>query len=262
MKFKLSALVLCLMTLTAISWKSANEQWLTEKNGIYSLMYSSSDKVNLPEYHAIIENGIKVSESFFGAPFKNSFSVYIHPDRHSLDSSWQKDWSMPEFKSECWMVASGVGTTLDMISPRKWDQESCEHKYAEMQKTQQLIAHELVHVYHGQLNKSPDFSDMEGMDWFVEGLATFVSGQCDAARLSEVKKAVAEGKGPKSLDEFWTGKLKYGLSGSLVMFIDSRFGRAKLKEILSLNKKAETLSVLNISEAELLNGWQAYLQKL
>lgn len=69
MKFKLSALVLCLMTLTAISWKSANEQWLTEKNGIYSLMYSSSDKVNLPEYHAIIENGIKVSESFFGAPF-------------------------------------------------------------------------------------------------------------------------------------------------------------------------------------------------
>ncbi len=257
-----SILLLSLMAITTISWKAAREQWLTEKKGIYSLIYASSDKVNLEEYRVLIENGIKVSETFFGAPFKSGFSVYVHPDRHSLDSTWQKDWNMPEFKSECWMVASGVGAKLDMISPLRWDTESCEHKYTETQKTQQLITHELVHVYHGQLNKSPDFSDVEGVDWFVEGLATFVSGQCDAVRMAEVKKAVAEDHIPASLDNFWSGKLKYGLSGSMVMYIDSKYGRAKLKELLPFNKKLEILVALNISESDLINNWKAYLLKL
>ncbi|MFZ4520792.1 MAG: hypothetical protein ACOYNC_03750 [Bacteroidales bacterium] len=50
--------------------------------------------------------------------------------------------------------------------------ESCEHVYSEKLKTQQIITHELVNVYHGQLNAGPDFSDVSGIDWFVEGLAT------------------------------------------------------------------------------------------
>lgn len=67
-------------------------------------------------------------------------------------------------------------------------------------KTQQLITHELVHVYHGQLNASPDFSNVEGIDWFVEGLATYASGQCDSLRISEIKKAISGNKIPNGLD--------------------------------------------------------------
>jgi hypothetical protein len=100
------------------------------------------------------------------------------------------------------MVASGIAAKLDMISPKLWDKQSCEHIYSETTHPQQLITHELVHVYHGQLNVSPDFSNVEGIDWLVEGLATFASGQCDALRIAEVKKAINENKIPKSLDDF------------------------------------------------------------
>ncbi len=160
------------------------------------------------------------------------------------------------------MVASGVASKLDMLSPKLWDKEACEHIYSETKKTQQLITHELVHVYHGQLNVSPDFSNVEGIDWFIEGLATFASGQCDSLRIAEVKKANTNNKIPESLANFWTGNIKYGLSGSVVMFIDYKYGRTKLKELLSLNKKTEILSVLKTTELELLNEWKKYIHHL
>jgi hypothetical protein len=176
-----------------------------------------------------------------------------------LDKQWQKDWNMPDFKSACWMVASGVATKLDAISPARWDTEACEHSYSNKLKTQQLITHELFHVYHGQFNKSPDFGDVENIDWLVEGLATYASGQCDKERMDEVKKALAENKIPSSLNKFWSGSLKYGLSGSVVMFIDQRFGRTKLMGLLRFNKKAEVLSALQITEEKLLVDWKIYI---
>ena len=63
------------------------------------------------------------------------------------------------------------------------------------------------------------------------------------------------------LDKFWTGNLKYGLSGSLVMFIDHKFGRQKLIELLKFNKKTELLAKLNIEEQELLFGWKQYIEQ-
>jgi hypothetical protein len=149
-----------------------------------------------------------------------------------------------------------------MISPQQWDKEACEHKYSESAKTQQLITHELIHVFHGQRNASPDFSNVEGIDWFVEGLATYASGQCDSSRIREVKKAVSENKTPNELDKFWTGRLKYGLSGSLVMFIDKKYGRSKLIELLPFNKKGDVLSALGITESELLGEWREFILQL
>ena len=160
------------------------------------------------------------------------------------------------------MVASGVATKLDMISPKLWDNQSCEHIYSETIKTQQLITHELVHIYQGQLNISPDFSAAEGIDWFVEGLATYASGQCDSSVINRVKKAISENKIPKSLDDFWTGNLRYGLSGTVVKYIDYKYGREKLKELLPFNKKSAILLALKTSETDLLVEWKKYIQDL
>lgn len=248
--------------LLIISWSSPNQNWLTEKRKGYILFYTLNDKKNIKDYKRLAENGITFVKYFFNSTYNKKFNIFIHPNRHSLDSSWQKDWNMPEFKSECWMVASGVANKLDMIAPKHWDTEACEHIYSETKKTQQLITHELVHVYHGQRNVSPDFSNVEGIDWFVEGLATFASGQCDTLKIAEVKKAINDNKIPKSLDNFWTGKFKYGLSGSVVMFIDYKYGRIKLKELLPLNKKSEILSALKTTEPELLNEWKNFIQNL
>ena len=257
---KFSHIALTFFFVTLIGWSTNSTEWIVKKYQYYSLYYTMADEKNIDDYNRFIVNGIASVQNFFDANYKKSFNVYVHPNRTSLDSQWQKDWSMPGFKSECWMVASGVSDKLDMLSPGLWDKESCEHHYADKVKTQQLITHELVHVYHGQLNASPDFSDAIGIDWFVEGLATYASGQCDSIRIVEVKKAIEENNIPISLDKFWTGKLKYGLSGSIVMFIDHKYGRSKLKELLPFHRNTEILTALNTAEPALLNDWKIYIE--
>lgn len=177
-----------------------------------------------------------------------------------MDSTWRKEWKMPEFKSECWMVASGIATKLDVISPEKWSDEACEHKYSNLDATQKLITHELVHIFHGQLNASPDFSDTEEIDWFVEGLATYVSGQCDSIRMNNVVKAIENNKIPTTLNDFWKGDLKYGLSGSIVMFIADKYKKHQLGQLLPFNKKTQILKALNTTEEILLKEWKEYIK--
>ncbi|MGE0590776.1 MAG: hypothetical protein AB7O48_19495 [Cyclobacteriaceae bacterium] len=256
-KLTTSLLVSSVLLLTSASLP--DDHWITEKHSGYDVVYTSADRDQIKDYVRIVDNGMMSVTSFFNAPFSTGFEVYVHPNRSSLDSTWQKEWGMPEFKSECWMVASGIANKMAMISPVRWDKESCEHKYSEMENTQRLITHELAHVFHGQKNVSKDFSDIEGLDWFVEGLAVYVSGQLDKQRLSEVKNAITSNEIPAGLDQFWSGKIRYGLSGSVVMYIDRKYGRESLDALLSLNKKSQLLSVLNVSEAELLSDWRKYV---
>ena len=256
----LSSLIFSAIIITG--WTAFDKSWIVEKHKGYNLIFTSADTANIKEYNQLIENGINSVETFFNSSYSRTFNIFVHPQRHSLDSAWQKNWNMPDFKSACWMVASGVAFRLDIISPKVWDKEACEHSYSDTKHTQQLITHELVHVYHGQLNASPDFSDVEGIDWFVEGLATYASGQCDSQRIAEIKEAVFENENPNKLDDFWTGKLRYGFSGSIVMFIDRKYGRSKLKELLPFNKKSEILSALDVTETGLLSNWKKYMQQL
>jgi len=243
-------------------WTIIKDKWIIEKQNGYYLYYTTLDEQNIVEYKAYFEAGYKTVEKFFQNSFKTNFSIYVHPSRSSLDSTWQKDWNMPDFKSQCWMVASGVSNKLDIISPKKWDSLACEHSYSDSIKTQRLITHELVHVYHGQQNKSHDFSDVTGIDWFVEGLAVYASGQCDATRISEVKNAISENRIPKTLDKFWTGNLKYALSGTVIMYLDEKYGRGKIMNLLKFNNIEEILSALNTTEFEIMNGWEKYMREL
>ncbi len=244
----------------ALSWKSNNSGWKVEHKERYDLYYTDQDSPSIEVYTAFFEHGIGTVEAFFDCEFRQRFEIRVHPDRNSLDSAWQADWMMPDFTSECWMVASGVARKLDVLSPGTWDSLSCEHSYSDKTATQRLLTHELVHVLHGQYNVSPDFSDVHGIDWFVEGLATYASGQCDRERMMEVKEAVKKEAVPKALDDFWTGQMRYGLSGSVVMYIDKYSGRKKLRELLRFNTKVQVLEVLKISEEELLKGWADFVR--
>src|SRR5690606_1595124 len=251
-----------IVSLMVMGWIAPVDQWITEKNTGYSVHYTATDREQVNDIKTLTVNGIDSVTSFFNRPFKSEFNVFIHPGRNSLDSTWEKEWNMPVFKSACWMVGSGVADRIDVLSPKRWEREACEHTYADKSRTQQLITHELTHVFHGQQNASPDFSDSDAIDWFVEGLATFVSGQCDSRRMTAVVKAIKENQVPESLDEFWTGANRYGLSGSIVMYIDHTYGRAKLFELLPLNKKKEILTQLNTTESELLKSWKTYMLQM
>ena len=231
-------------------------QWLKKAHSAYDINYTAPDKMNIDAYATLVDNSIRAVEQFFNAPLRNRFQVFIQPNRNSLDSTWKTEWNIPDLKSECWMVASGIAQRLDMISPAQWDKEACEHKYADSTETQRLITHEIFHVFHAQLNASPDFSEAENMDWFVEGLATYASGQLDSVRILNIEKNILSNSIPASLDSFWTGKSKYGLSGSVVMYIDKVYGRDKLKQLLPLSKKQEVLDFLKITEGDLLSQWK------
>jgi hypothetical protein len=231
------------LVLLLSSYRSGNVFWKEKDLEGYKLYFTATDEKELEEYISFCETGVAQTKAFFDQSFQNKFSIYIHPNRKTLDSTWQKDWGMPDFKSQCWMVASGVAGKMDLISPRIWNKEACEHSYSDKEK-----------------NNSPDFSDVDKLDWFVEGLATYASGQCDEQRLREVKRAALEKKVPVALDQFWTGNLKYGLSGSMVMYIDKKYGRQKLKELLKFNKGKDILMQLEASEQVLIEGWLDFLK--
>ena len=57
-------------------------------------------------------------------------------------------------------------------------------------------------------------------------------------------------------DNFWKGQEKYGLSGSIVAFIDKKYGRDKLFDLLKQTNKEAALKLLSISEAQLLIDWK------
>jgi hypothetical protein len=247
-----------LLLLTAFIFLSWNQA--SEKYDNYNLHYTTCDTVLIREYKDYTETGIKTVENFFRNHFPQNFEIFIHPDRESLDKQWQTDWNMPDFKSECWMVASGVNTKLDILAPYTWDSLACEHSSKNKIKIQRIFTHELVHVYHGQHNISPDFSNTIGIDWFIEGLATYVSGQCDKKRILEVKDAIVNGNSPTNLDSFWKGNLRYGQSGTMLLFISSNWKQEKLFELLQYNTKSEILKSLGTTEDELIKQWLSFMR--
>ena len=225
----------------------------------YTIHYTAGDEDQLHKLDVYLQSGIGHIAGFFQHRFQNMFDIYIFPGRSSLDKQWQKDWDDPTFKSECWMIASGVAHRLDVLSPNAWTKEACDHHANDSTEVKQLLWHELVHVFHGQHNPDHTFNYIEKLDWLVEGVATFVSGQLDERRLQRIKQLVKEDKAPGTLDNFWKGTEKYGLSGSVIAYIDKTYGRQKLFDLLTLTNKPDVLKSLGLSEEQLIKNWKEFL---
>jgi hypothetical protein len=230
--------------------------WIKEESSSFDIYYTKPDAAILGMLQNDLKNGGKTVTSFFHSSFTKKFSVFVFPNRIELNRQWQKAWNMPGFQSECWMVASGVADRLDMLSPLAWKKEACDHNTDDSIEVQEIIAHELVHIYHGQHNRNATFEGMDDLSWLIEGLATYASGQLSGQRLSNVRTELKEGHVPKSLSEMWTGKEKYGRAGSFIQFLDKTFGRAKLIELLSLTSLDPMLKLLGTSESSLIAMWK------
>lgn len=227
----------------------------------FTLHCTPADSALSADLTPICTRSIDSIERFFGHPFPRKFEVFIFPNRAALDRQWQQDWGDTTFYSACWMVASGVAHRLDVLSPDVWDKEACEHKADDASALSRLFCHELTHVYHGQHNPKPDFTGMDDMAWWVEGIAVYASGQLDEARIQGVQVLLESGKAPVSLQLFWSGKYKYGLAGSLAKWVDVKYGRSVLFKLLTLTETNQALKLLDISEQTLLNDWRYFWQK-
>jgi len=202
-----------------------------------------------------LADGRRTVEAFFGRPFARPFEFVVFPDRAAFDRSFPPGWGIEH--TECWMVACGVADRLCILSPSVWREQACEHDPDDARHVRGILAHELVHVFHGQANPSGDFTAVEGLDWFVEGLATHASGQLEEQHTLSAAAALKAGAAPEHLADAWKGKYRYGVSGSLVRFVDRRVGRVVLDQMLGATTQAEVLSLAGLSESELLGQWRA-----
>ena len=230
--------------------------WTKKQNSFFTLHYTSVDSQVVATIEKELAIGRKTVTDFFHSPFKEKYEVYIFPNRNELDKQWSKDWAGPNFKSQCWMVASGVARRLDILSPLCWKKDACDHNATDSIEVQKIITHELVHVFHAQHNPQPSFDGMDDLSWLVEGLATFVSGQLNEERINKVRTQLKEGKVPTTLSQFWTGADKYGRAGCFVQFLEKKYGRKKIIELLSLTDLSSILKSLTTDEATLIKLWK------
>jgi len=263
-----------LLALPAGFSQSISLDWHVSENQTFTLYYTAPGSSLVPVLNETLLRGVAENAAFFGQDFVRRFDVWCFPDRAALDRQWQHDWGDSTFQSSCWMVASGVAHRLDLLSPRVWDTQACEHgnplvfsgsgatfrNEKEATAFQQLITHELTHVYHGQHCRIPDFTGMDALGWWVEGLATYVSGQLDSTRLVRVQTLVREGKAPAQLDQFWSGPQRYGLSGSVVAALDAQLGRAMLFRLLPLSTSQEIFAEMQLMEEGIHRIWREYLE--
>lgn len=195
-------------------------------------------------------------QSFFGAPFPDPIHFYLVDERADFDAAVKRFGVSP---TECWMVGLGTADAMVVLSPTAWKKQACEHDPGDRQAIQQLIMHELIHVYHGQFNSNRDFSGLDDLDWFVEGLAVFGSGQLTKDRLDNMGVAVSNHQAPEALSKVWTGPNRYAFAGSLVRYLDRKWGRATIVQLLHVHNTAEALAALHTDQESLLAGWRASL---
>jgi hypothetical protein len=221
------------------------------------ILHADSDAGVVPALREHIQEGTKRVERFFGRPFQRAFEVEEFPDRAAFDEYFRRRWKIP--KTEPWMVAAGVADRLVILSPGVWKTQAADHNPADAEHVRDLIAHELIHVYHGQQNPRPDFDGMDDVGWFVEGLAVYASGQLERSHRTAARDAIKAGRGPARLAEAWSGRYRYGVSGSIVAFVDLRYGREVLLKLLAVVRNEEALKLLNTTEEELLGAWKTHV---
>ena len=221
----------------------------------FHLVFQPADAAIAAELEPVLLAGVREVETYFGAPFRAPFRVAIHPDRAAFDAAFPPEWGIAH--TECWMVASGVADGVQVLSPRVWKEQACEHDAADSRHVSELLAHELVHVYHGQHNPSPDFTAVTGIDWFVEGLATLASGQLAHEHARDAREALDKGLGPKDLATAWSGRYRYGVCGSLVEFLEHELGRERVIRLLGAASSEGLMAAIGMDERELLERWRA-----
>jgi hypothetical protein len=91
-------------------------------------------------------------------------------------------------------------------------------------------------------------------------LATFVSGQYERFHVDRAREAIEAGAAPERLADAWTGSYRYGVSGSLVAYLESRVGRSRIRGLLEARGLDEVLAAVGMTEPELLAAWAQWVR--
>jgi hypothetical protein len=261
-RFTGPALIGLVISVNAFAQNPAGDgsAWIEAKGKTYTFYFTNADKTEVASIKDYLSLGHSRVTKFFSKKFPRQYAVKVFPDRKSLTAFWRTAWGAPDFEPECWMVASGDDKTLAILSPRVWKTEACEHDPVNKVDTQALITHELVHVFHSQVSPKPSFEGMDNLGWFIEGLAVYGSGQLDIGKMANAFEAVETGKDPSELKNAWSGKYRYGVSGSIVKFLGDKVGKDTLLEMMRQTTQDGILGLAGVSEKQLLDQWKALVR--
>jgi hypothetical protein len=87
----------------------------------------------------------------------------------------------------------------------------------------------------------------------------YVSGQLEQWHRTAARDALKAGKAPTRLADAWSGRYRYGVSGSMVKFVDKRYGREVIKKLLRVVSNEQALKLLKTTERKFLEAWTAYI---
>lgn len=223
----------------------------------FKVELSPPDEAQRPTIERDVARAKRTIEQFFGRPFAKAVTIKVCPSRKEFDKELHKQWGMEP--TQPWMVGAGGARVLFLLSPRVWKTEAQEHDPADTQELADLVTHELVHSFHAQANPSRDLEGLDEIGWFAEGLATYVSGQLEHGRGGLAKGELEAGRGPKDLASAWSGRARYGVSGSMVKFVDVNFGRNTILSLLSVTSNAVAMRSLKTEEAKFLGDWRSWV---
>ncbi len=195
----------------------------TEQHTGYRLEYIGADRAVAESLVPMIDRGRQTAEQFFGTTYSATFVVKIMHDRDALNVRWRVAFQQPSLETRCWEIAGGWATEFDILSPAVWNSQACGHDGTNANHVANVVAHELVHVLHGQRNPS-FFSIAASTPWILEGLAAYASGQWAAEYASAARSALSGGFAPTTFVEIWTSSANYALAGSVFAYIHQRFG--------------------------------------
>jgi hypothetical protein len=214
--------------------------------------YEPLDSAAVAALREYASEGVDVIEGFFGRPFRTSFTFRILPTRAAFDDHAKEKWGMEE--TACWMVGGAEDNGIVLVTPRIWTSE-CDHDPDDPAHIRDLVVHELVHVFHMQHNPSHEFEGADEVGWFVEGLATYVSGQLEREHAARAREAVDTGAVPARLVDAWSGPDRYAVAGSLVAYVEEIGGREVVTDLLDATSQQQILRRLGIEEDQLLREW-------
>jgi hypothetical protein len=224
----------------------------------YHLEYVAADRSVAQSLVPMIDRGRQAAEQFFATTYASSFAVRVLPDRASLTARWRVAWNQPALETQCWMIAAGWATEFDMLSPSVWRTESCGHDGTNSNHVANVVAHELVHVLHGQRNSA--YSSLAtAAPWISEGMATFASGQWASEYAASARTTVNSGFTPTTFAMLWASPANYALAGSVFAYINQRFGIDVMRRLLTVRTEAELLSSLSTDPPTLLRDWRAWM---
>ena len=139
-----------------------------------------------------------------------------------------------------------------------WRTESCGHDGGNSSHVANVVAHELVHVLHGQRNSA--FTSLSATTpWILEGMAAFASGQWAAEYAGSARATVNGGFTPTTFAALWASPANYALAGSVFSHIHQRFGVDAVRRLLTARSEAELLATLSTDATTLLREWRAWM---